>query len=69
MNEQTVITSVATALYEGDSVVDFATGVLGLISIVVPPLNRFLDAVSNERDWLAMKDGMDEMPIVRGNYE
>lgn len=65
-NEQ-LITDLAQALYEGSDAVYFATDVANLLSIAVPPLSRFLDAISDERDRLAMNDAMDEMAILRGN--
>lgn len=60
----TLITDVAKALYEGDKDVERAVNVVGLVSIVVPPLSRFLDTISHEVDRLAMNDGMDEMAVV-----
>ena len=61
---ETLITDVAKALYEGDKDVALAVNVVGLVSIVVPPLSGFLDTISHEVDRLAMNDGMDEMPVV-----
>ena len=62
----TLIAGVAEALYEGDKDVERAVNVVGLVSIVVPPLGNILNAINNEVDRLAMVDGYDEMPIVRG---
>lgn len=62
----TLIADVAEALYEGDKDVERAVNVVGLISIVVPPLSKFLDTINNEVDRLAMADGYDELPIIRG---
>lgn len=64
--EDALITDIATALYEGDNCVDLSMTAAGLLSIVIPPVGKFLDAIHNEVDRLAMIDGYDEMPIVRG---